>query len=71
MVRNQICFDASDLCNALSYSPQNGPEQNVLAPVKGQGINAVKFLDWLKEFGLAQKDKALFALLLIHISGAV
>ena len=27
-----------------------GPAQNILGPVKGQGINAIKILDWLKKF---------------------
>ena len=40
--------------NILSQPKEFGPAQNILGPVKGQGINAVKFLGWLKIFGPAQ-----------------
>ena len=38
----------------MGWLKKFGPAQNILRPVKGQGINAVKFLGWLKKFGPAQ-----------------
>ena len=40
--------------NFLVRHKKFGPAQNILRPVKGQGMNAVKFLGWLKKFGPSQ-----------------
>ena len=34
----------------LVWHKKFGPAQNIFGPVKGQGINVVKFLGWLKKF---------------------
>ena len=38
----------------MGWLKKYGQAQNIFGPVKGQGINVVKFLGWLKKFGPAQ-----------------
>ena len=40
----------------LAWHKKIGPTQNVLGPVKGQGINAITFLETLKKFEPSQKN---------------
>ena len=53
-----VKFGTGTICKSVFDMAQKKLDQpkNVLGPVKGQGINAITFLDRLKKFELSQNN---------------